>query len=472
MKKKKSIILLVFSFITVFFYGCEDILDTTAYSELTPETILTSEDGINSVLNDSYAEFRNGYFFLLWGSDIPAGLLWSRGGSIEADFVDYENFSWTTTHAQISGFWNIHYASIRNANLVLANIDEGEFSDAFKRTKTAEAKFLRGYSYYMLYKTFGPTPLVASTDEIIVPKASNEEIRNFIENELSSAAADLPWTPAAFGRASKGSALGVLTKFYLNTKQWEKAASTAQEIISSNQHMLMDSYSDVFSFNQEGNKELLWAITYVSQGANQFINALVYPNAGYPLPPGNGAFAAQTYVFDEVVDLFEESDSRLAPIVTKYTSTITGETIQLYGQNRSFPGKYPHDPNAQGPFEGQDIPVIRYADILLSRAEALNEMNGPNQETMDLINQVRLRAGASIVNAGHFTQESLRDFILQERYREFYFEGKARDDQIRHGVFISNAQNRGVDAQQYHQLFPIPQSEMNANEQMTQNEGY
>ncbi|WP_234572963.1 RagB/SusD family nutrient uptake outer membrane protein [Rhodohalobacter sp. 614A] len=473
MKNKKNTILIVNLIFIILFLGCEDVLETTAYSELTTETILNSEDGINSVLNDSYAEFRDSYLYRIWGPDITTGFVWSRGGSIEVDFVDYENFTWSTTHAQINTHWQTLYQAIRNANIVLANLAGDNFSGEFVQLKTAEARFLRAYSYYELYSVFGPVPLLTTPEDLILPRASEEEIKTFITNELTAAAADLPWPSDAFGRATKGSALGVLTKFYLNTKQWSHAASTAQEIISSNQHELMDNYKDVFSFEHEGNSELLWAITYNSQGANQFLNALVFPNAGYPFPPGNSAFAAVTYVFDDKVDMFDESDSRSDLIVKQYTNTNTGQVVQLYGNDQSIPAKYPHDPNASGTFEGQDIPVVRYADILLSRAEALNETEGPTQEAIDLINQVRERAGASAVSTGDFTQESLRNFILQERTREFYFEGKSRSDQIRHGVFISNAQARGVNnAQPHHRLFPIPQAEMDANPEMIQNEGY
>lgn len=471
MKNKRIIISIGSILFALMLYGCDDILETTAYSELTTETILNSEDGINSVLNDSYAELRGQYQFRLWSADIPSGLSWSRGGSIEVDFVDYENFTWSTTHAQIVGYWNTLYQAIRNANLVLANIDGENFSQDFISLKTAEARFVRAYSYYELYKAFGTVPLVTTPEDLILPKASDEEMKSFLESELTTAAADLPWTTDTFGRATKGSALGILTKFYLNTEQWTEAASTAQDIISANQYVLMENYQDVFSFENAGNAELLWTITYNAQGANHFTNAITFPT-NYPLPhPGNAVFAAETYYFDSFVDSFEESDTRSDQIVKEYTST-SGDLVTLYGNDKSIPAKYPFDPNPQGPFEGSDHPIVRYADILLSRAEALNEINGPTQEAINLINQVRERAGASTVNVSDFNQQSLREFLLEERYREFYFEGKSRQDQIRHGVFISNAQDRGVNAQAHHVLFPIPQAEIDANDEMTQNEGY
>ena len=118
------------------------------------------------------------------------------------------------------------------------------------------------------------------------------------------------------------------------------------------------------------------------------------------------------------------------------------------------------------------MPVIRYADILLSRAEALNELNGPSQEAIDLINQVRNRAGATPLDLADYNQTTLREAILQEREWEFYFEQKAREDQIRHGVFIERAQARGKNAQEFRRLFPIPQVELDANSLLEQNPGY
>lgn len=451
--------------------GCDSLLDTTAYSELTEESILTSQDGINAVLNDAYAELRDPYFFHLWGSDIPAGLAWSRGGSIEADFVDYENFTWNTTHAQITGFWASQFESIRNANLVLASIDEADLGDEFVQQKTGEARFLRGLSYYMLYQAFGPTPLVTQPGELRLPRASAEEMRAFIESDLRTAADNLNPATAAFGRATIGSALGILTKFYLNTRQWDKAANTAQEVVDLQQYRLLDNYADVFSFEHAGNEELLFAIPYNAAGASHFINAITFPT-DYPLPyPSNAVFAAETYLFDDFVDSFEAEDARKTLIVTDYENR-SGENITLHGNDMSIPGKYPFDPNSQGQFEGSDIPVVRYADILLARAEALNELSGPIPEAIDLINQVRERAGASQVSVSDFTQQSLREFILEERHREFFFEGKAREDQIRQEVFISKAQARGVSAQPRHTVFPIPQVEIDANPEMMQNQGY
>jgi len=139
---------------------------------------------------------------------------------------------------------------------------------------------------------------------------------------------------------------------------------------------------------------------------------------------------------------------------------------------RSF--KYLPDRDAKGASHGNDIPEIRYADILLSRAEALNELNGPNQESINLINLIRNRAGLGNLNLADFeSKEALRDHILKERGWEFYSEGHRRMDLIRMNKFISGALERGkTNAKPFHVLFPIPQVVMDSDPSMVQNDGY
>jgi starch-binding outer membrane protein, SusD/RagB family len=132
------------------------------------------------------------------------------------------------------------------------------------------------------------------------------------------------------------------------------------------------------------------------------------------------------------------------------------------------------DNNTVGNHSGNDVPLIRYADILLTRAEALNELNGPTQAALDLINLVRTRAGiANLTLAQATSKDVLRDLILRERGWEFYTEGKRREDLLRMDKFISNAQARGItSASEKHKVFPIPQTEIDANSACKQNAGY
>lgn len=135
------------------------------------------------------------------------------------------------------------------------------------------------------------------------------------------------------------------------------------------------------------------------------------------------------------------------------------------------------DQNAQGNHHGNDMPEVRYADILLARAEALNEINGPNQTSIDLVNQVRNRAGLigsnELILADFASQDQFRDHIFDERKWEFYSEGHRRTDLVRQGKFVEQALNRGVThASEHHNRYPLPQAALDSNPLLEQNPGY
>lgn len=184
-------------------------------------------------------------------------------------------------------------------------------------------------------------------------------------------------------------------------------------------------------------------------------------------------FASQYRLYDEFYNSFEEGDTRRQRIITKYFNSKGEEVNLLNTPDNTRAMKFPPDPATQGVFHGNDFPQVRYADILLARAEALNELNGPNQESIDLINAIRNRAELADITLGDYpSKDALRFHILDERRWEFWSEGKRRRDMLRMGVYISNAQARGKDAQEKHKLFPIPQAEIDANKQIQQNPGY
>jgi tetratricopeptide (TPR) repeat protein len=477
MKSYKNIIILTLTL--AIFLGCEDRLDEEVFSELAPSTLFASEKGVTSVLNASYAYAHRSGNVQSWApfhmGTMPAGEAWGVGGSIESIWQRLIDYNWDSNHDHLLPMWVTYYNSIRDANIVLDNLQNDALSEAFKERTEAECHFLRGWSYSELYKLFGRLPLFRSpADDPLLPRASEEETKAFIEEELTLAVATLPAGRAGAGVADKGTAMAILAKYYLNTKQWQKAADLFQDIIDLNQYSLIPNYADVFAVENEDNAEIIWALpkTPISATASQLLNALIFA-PDFPRPfPNNAVFAARTYLFDDFVNSFEPSDTRTSQIITEYTSTATGAVVVGLGSDRSHPYKLPFDPNSVGVNSGNDIPIIRYADILLSLAEALNELNGPSQEAIDLINLVRERANATPLVLTGYSQASLREAILQEREWEFYFEGNAREDQIRHGVLISRAQARGKNAQDFHVLFPIPQIEIDANAALEQNPGY
>lgn len=490
MFNKKTILIAAFAAMLTGFTSCKKLLEEKIYSQLAPDNFLNTEDGIKSLLNDTYARAANmrtnNSIYVIAPQEWTTDILYQSGDNVERDARNYINFTWDASITFLPENWDLPYQTIRNANILLNNIDAVSISDAAKTEYKAEFRFLRAISYYKLYFFFGPVPLrTETTTDLQLARATDDEIKSFIESELTAVIPDLPnpGDEAAYGRAHKAAAMGFLCKFYLNIKQWQKCADIAQQIMNNFNYGLFNDYQNMFSVANERNNEYIWVRPALASAdratANSWMNTSFPDN--FAEAPSLGIKYLPTYVnwpnefriYDAFYNSFEAGDKRRNLLVTSYVNT-SGDTISLLGSDNIRSFKYLPDPNAQGASHGNDIPDIRYADILLSRAEALNELNGPNEESLDLINQVRNRAGLADILIANFTsKELLRDHILKERGWEFYSEGQRRMDLIRMDKFISGAIARGKsNAKPYHVLFPIPQAVMDSDPLLVQNEGY
>lgn len=478
--------------ITFFTFSCTDFLEPESHSVTAPDNLFESIEGVEAVLFAAYADAAENA-----GNQVPNIL----GIEEVMGDIGYAFAAWTPNYANyimdpsdVHGFfWTKPYQAIRNSNIILEEIEGANISEAQKELIHAEATFIRAISYYRLYMRFGPVPLrTSSTQEVEQPRASESELIDFIESELISSISGLPepGQESAYGRAHTGAAKSFLMKLYLNTKQWQETADMSQEIIDMGAFGLFPDYFSLFFVANEGNEEMIWVRTSQADvgrtAGNAFMN-FAYPY--YPSPfashPRTGLEFPETarnfddsklYVYDHWFDTFDPDDERKSLIITEYIGQ-DGELHNLADNDDPLigrtPFKYWPDAGADGPGYGNDVPVIRYAEVLLSRAEALNEINGPNQESINLINQVRNRAGIADVNVADFgSTEELRDHILDERGWEFWYEAKRRQDLVRHGKLIEQAQERGLPAQEHHVRFPIPQFEMDANPALEQSPGY
>lgn len=489
--KITRISLAIWSVFSLFFMSCSDnLLDQQAHSELAPGTVFDNRQGIEAVLVSAYGEqsiIGNRGNVLLHSEEWTTDIEWETGGGANRNASLFMNFTWDpSTNLFSSDMWQPQYRAIRNANLILDNIDNEALQENVDNESIssyeAEAKFIRALSYIHLYNWFGPVPLrTSTTDAYELPRASEDKMKSFIESELLEAIPHLPepGDEANYGRANKGSARAALTKFYLNTKQWQKTADMAKKIIDMGDYELYPEYEDLFKVQNERNNEFIWVDAANPSGpGNEHMNGAFPPDfkndqKGLEMQSNWANWARQDRLLDNFFNSFDSSDLRRSLILTEYTNN-KGETVSLLNSDNTRSFKYWPDPDAVGNAHGNDIPVIRYADILLSRAEALNEINGPNQESLDLINEVRQRAGLGNLLLEDFsTKEELRDHILQERGWEFYSERKRRQDLIRMGKFIDYAIQRGVtNASEHHRLFPIPQSAIDANPELEQNSRY
>jgi hypothetical protein len=475
------------------FIGCSDYLDEQVFTEYDPDAFLNTEAGINAVLTATYSasspNYRETWFsFAGWTTDLQI----ERGGGYAAPAATFAEFQWSASNNFFRNNWRSIYVAIRNANSLLDNIDNvTSISPEKVKALKAEAIFLRAFNYYILYDFFGGVPIITSTADLDFEpvRASDEEMKSFIESELLTAAAGLPTNAGISGKATKGAALALLGRFYLNTKQWQKSADALQDVINLSKYELFPDVEGLFSIQNEGNSELIFVFEKLNTGPGWNYTPHAYPvgfNSG-----GQVNYGAQFQLWRTFVNSFDPSDRRATEydppngkygwIIKSYTNT-GGSFIDLMndpiiaGIEKLYPRpvKFTPDPNALGSLHGNDIPILRYAEVLVSRAEALNEIQGPNQTSIDLLNEVRNRAEVAEYQLSDFaSKEALRDQILVERGWEFFTEGLRRQDLIRHGTFISSAQSRGKTlAMPHHVLFPIPQQERDANPALTQNPNY
>lgn len=484
--------------------GC-DSLEPEVHSQLSPEN-LTDASGIRAALGSAYAEAE-------WAgtkarinnmSEWMTDVQWQTGGGENRVASVIIQFNWDPTLPPYNFTWNKAYRAIRNANIILENVGGADISTEQQELYQAEARFIRAMAYWDLYRWYGPVPLrtSTSTDEepAELPRASEDEMQTFLETEFTEIIPTLPPTVDArsdyeYGRATAGAARGWLMRFFLNTKQWQGAADTAQDIIDMNAYSLFTdgggdsgtpAYLNMFRERNERNSEYMWAdyLSIEGPGCN-ILNATFPPGfqrnerTGLTWQGNWNNWASQYRILDQFYNSFDANDQRRAPIAAEYVN-FGGDTVDLLADfdNNTRAFKPWPDPNGQGNFHGNDQPRLRYAAVLLARAEALNELRGPNQESIDLVNQVRARAGLGDLSLGDFgsAQELREHIVIGERGWEFYREGLRRDDLLRIGKFIEIAENReiynGSTIGEYRRLFPIPQSAIDANPELNQNPGY
>lgn len=463
--------------LALLFASCDSsLLDEEVYSELGPTNFFRSEQDAMAVLNSAYAteqEWAGRDYFLL--GEVPADIMIDRQGGLERLARPLEDFNWDPTHEFFQRAWNESYTVVYRSNVILDRIGEIPMSEAARSLITAEARFLRAEAYMQLWELFGPTPLITSSDVEPAAKparATEAEIVKFVEDEFRAAANALPRVAPQYGRATKGAALGFLTRFQMNNKKWQAAAATAKELMDLGQYALYSGpRADLFKVENERNSEFIHVMPFVTNvRGSAYLAHAAPPNYQFKAPPKTN-FATQYMLLASFTSSFHPDDRRQDAIVKEYRHT-NGSLVRLApGNYRSF--KYQEDLAAVGNGHGNDASRLRYADILLMRAEALNEISGPNAESIALINQVRAKAEVPLLTLSQFpTKEALRDHILQERAWEFHTEGLRRLDLIRHDKFISSARARGKVAGDFRVRYPLPQAEIDKNSELKQNPGY
>ncbi len=486
---RKNIFLL--SLVSIMLVSCnEDFLDQTPRSALTVGTFPVSEsDAIlatNAVYNGLRAwHINTGGFPIL---DIMADDA-SKGSNPGdgAQLNDYETFKHNASEGSMERWYKTLYEVIRRSNLVVNEVPKiNNMDENLKQRLIGEARFLRAYYYSLLVRGFGDVPKVLVIDPPLdLTRAPYTEILNeIIYPDLEFAVSVLPEKSAYaandLGRATKGAARGLLARIKLFYGDFPAVEKLCEDIINSGEYTLMSDYKDVFSANFEHNSESVFEVSAIPDsyvnGGNQYANTQTVrgtPNRGW-------GFGRPTYSF--ISEMQNNNDLRLEPTVLFVNEVIDGVLIvgdsptldttyvngvivevECYNQKVWYPGP---DPNTSF---GHNRRIIRYADILMMYAEALNE-NGKSSQALPYLNLIRNRAGLSDVTTTDKNQ--LRDIIILERKYEFGLEGLRFWDLVRTGKAEAVLGPLGF-IKGKNELLPIPQSEVDISQgRIKQNFGY
>ena len=355
----------------------------------------------------------------------------------------------------------------------------------------AQARCGRGWMTYLLYDLYGglqlPTEEVMDNPagNVIVPRSSAEETAKYAEEDLLFAAKNLParyhYGEADYGRFTAALAYTALMKLYMHDKRWTDAVECGKELMKPEYGFdLVRDYKDIFTLENEGNNETIFALCEDHGITIQNYLSQVLPS-NYPTKNPNivafGGYKMQWSFYRT----FEKGDRRLLTICAEYTTTsglIRNEkTPGVELELGVVPIKYGEDPEDTGSGSAIDQIVYRFADVLTMQAEALARVaNAPTQDAVDLLNRVRTRAGLSEKKLSDFPDlGTFLNAVLTERGHEGWCEGWRRPDLIRHDKFIAYAKlyKKSRTAEPYMVLFPIPQECINEGRGIIlQNPGY
>jgi hypothetical protein len=463
--KKIITILIIVSIIMV---SCKkSFIELNPVSAVSVEAVYKTDKDFQDATTGVYSTFEDQYQNFWMFGDVRGDDSWQQViKNSPWYFVDV--FTTNSSDALMSSTWLNYYKIIYSANMILSKIDAADPAVVTNKARyIAETKFLRALAYFDLVRIFGDVPLITvpvSVEDSY--KIGREKVDNIytklIIPDLMGVETALPakYTGADVGRATKGAASSLLGKVYLYHKDFVNAEAKFQQVTTMG-YALLPNYNDLFDYTKdEHHSEYIFDIEYeqgIGRGSiftNQFM-----PNSG-PMATFygvNGTLQETNSPTQKLISAFDPADKR-KDITVGVTGgfydannkfiTLPAQTSQTYTKKYLTPVLTGNDSRA-------NWKVIRYADVLLMYAEALNENNKTDQ-ALTYLNQVRKRAGLSGYTA--LSQTDTRDKIYQERRFELSFEGQRWFDLVRTGLALSTMQSTGM--QSYMTVFPIPLSQI------------
>lgn len=417
-------------------------------------------------------------------------------GSTPADgasMLQMDDFTILPSNDLVNGLWVGHYNVINNCNIILDQVANAgsEVASPVKVQAEAEAKFIRGYAYFMMVRLFGRVPLIDKVSSggsaNNIPQSEPAAIYALIESDLRFAAANLPvsWDSKFIGRATSGAANGLLAKVYLTQKKWGPAMNTAETVINSGMYDLSTPYNKIFSESGENSRESLFEIQATANATNPTAYGVQYANVQGVRGSGSwdlgwGFNVPSTYL----EAAYEPNDPRKErTILYSGGTSIYGEQVPFGLPNPRYNNKVYSNPTIRSSVGNRfgwwmNVRVLRFADVVLMYAEAANEL-GKTTEALEKLEMVRARArngNNSILSQVTTTNQSeVRSAIRHERRIELAMEHDRFFDLVRWGIAAAtlNASGKTNFNASRDNLLPIPQTQIDISKGvLVQNPGY
>lgn len=488
----KTIRFIPFVTLLFLFLSCDDYLDLKPISEETSANAYDTASQIEGALVGAYESFQSSEYYVwdrLLFQDVRSDNCYAGGDNPEIFQIDYLDIA--PTHTRIFTHWSNIYNAIAKANLVLERVDDVSdplLEEERRQQIKGEAYFLRAYHYFTLVKMFGGVPLILNTttstdpETISIPRSAEEEVYNQILLDLDESILLLPdvyGNDASVNkaRATSGAAHALAAKVNAQkpNADYEEVINHIEALENSEANYELIAYEDLFSGNNYNNGESILEVQYLGANEGNYGPQLL-------LPPSISGDSWRKFVTPSV-DLVNAFDSEGDTV--RKNASILFESVQwvdeFWGnqQGTAIPFSYKWK-NANGFASADNTYLLRYGDLVLLKAEALNELNQTNDAVTE-VNKIRSRAGLPDLEASQFnSKEVLRQTILKERRLELFQEGQRWDDLARYNVLVSTMNNLveidlrignpvNYNMTEAKKLLPIPQQELDRNPALVQN---
>jgi hypothetical protein len=473
-------LIMVISVILTTQSACVDFLDLAPEDRINENAFWQNANDVETALIGNYATLQdihdNSLLYLTELTTDNAEIQWTSPTISE---FECNEMNITLANSFINAVWNLSFRIISRSNNIIAKMDDIDLSDNLRDQYRGEALFLRAYSYFNLVRLFGDVPIVTvafrsptEVAEFDMSRKPVSEVYDLIISDLLEASNNLDDVSGlSKSRASTGASKTLLGKVYLTLSDYSSAATILKEVIDMDYSLATD-YQTLFTNDNDELGESIFEVKYLSGNigeGNSFSSIFTPPLFNMAIFPGNMNGSGRINPTSDIADSYEVGDLRRIASIEDSVLTLDG-TYEQY----KYGLKFVDFTTGLGGDGGINYTALRFADVLLMYAEALNDSNTPEAHTY--LNMVRERAGLDALDG-----LSKNDFALaleQERRLEFFLEGHRWFDLVRTGraqtVMNSYFTNNGLNfsVEDHELLMPVPQRELDINPNLKQNPGY